>query len=67
MIVDVKCNLEDLIKKSGLRKDYIANKLGISTRQLRNYELQKNYIPMDKAIILKELLNCSLDDFYTKK
>lgn len=65
--VELKCNLEELIKKSGLRKDFIAKKLGISTRQLRNYELMVNFIPMDKAMILAELLNCSLDDFYTKK
>lgn len=65
--MELKCNLEELIKRSGLRKDYIAKKLGISTRQLRNYEKQINFIPMDKALILKELLNCSLDDFYTKK
>lgn len=63
----LKCNLERLIKESGLRKDFIADKLGISTRQLRNYETQKSYIPMDKAIILKKLLNCSLDDFYTEE
>jgi len=65
-IMNLKCNLEELIKKSGLRKDFIANKLGVSTRQIRNYELQKNFIPMDKAIMLTELLNCSLDDLYTK-
>lgn len=65
--MELECNLEELIKRSGLRKDFIAKKLGISTRQLRNYELMVNFIPMDKAIILAELLNCSLDDFYTKK
>ena len=60
------CMLEKLIKESGLRKDFIADKLEISTRQLRNYELQKNYIPMDKAFLLSELLNCKLDDLYER-
>lgn len=60
------CRLEELIKKSGYRKDFIANKLGISTRQLRNYELGKNYIPMDKAYILAELLNIKTDDLYER-
>jgi hypothetical protein len=64
--VKLHCKLEQLIIKSGLRKDFIANKLEISTRQLRNYELQKNYIPMDKAYILSELLNCKLDDLYER-
>lgn len=61
------CRLEDLIKKSGYRKDFIADKLGISTRQLRNYELNKSYIPMDKAYLLAELLGVTLDDLYEKK
>lgn len=62
----LRCRLEELIKKSGLRKDFIADKLGISTRQLRNYELSKNYIPMDKAYILAELLGVKTDDLYER-
>ena len=63
----LRCRLESLIKESGLRKDFIANKLQISTRQLRNYEIQKNYIPMDKAYILADLLNCGVEDLYERK
>lgn len=63
----LRCRLEELIKKSGLRKDFIADKLGISTRQLRYYELQKSYIPMDKAYILAELLNVKVDDLYERE
>jgi transcriptional regulator with XRE-family HTH domain len=66
MNMKLHCRLEQLIKESGLRKDFIADKLEISTRQLRNYELQKNYIPMDKAYLLAELLNCKLDDLYKR-
>jgi len=62
----LRCRLEGLIKKSGLRKDFIADKLQISTRQLRNYELQKNYIPMDKAYILADLLHCDVGDLYER-
>lgn len=60
-------HIGDLIEKSGLKKKFIADKLGISVKQLRNYETGKSLIPMDKAFILKDILNCSLDDFYTKK
>jgi hypothetical protein len=61
----LRCRLEKLIKESGLRKDFIANKLGTSTRQLRYYELQKSYIPMDKAYILKDILRLEkVDDLY---
>jgi transcriptional regulator with XRE-family HTH domain len=63
----LRCKLEELIKNSGLKKDFIANKIGISSRQLRNYELQKNYIPMDKAYLLAEILNCKLDELYERE
>ncbi|MFD6441799.1 helix-turn-helix transcriptional regulator [Peribacillus sp. NPDC060186] len=63
----MKCKIEELVKRSGLRKDYIANKLGVSTRQLRNYELQKSYPPMDKAYILAALLGVKVDDLYEKE
>ena len=62
----LRCRLEELIKKSGFRKDFIADKLQISTRQLRNYELQKSYIPMDKAYILADLLHCDVGDLYER-
>lgn len=65
--MELRCRLEALIKESGLRKDYIAGKLGISTRQLRNYELQISYIPMDKAYILSDVLKCEVDDLYERK
>lgn len=64
--MELKCRLEALIIESGLRKDYIAGKLAISTRQLRNYELQKSYIPMDKAYILSDLLKCNVEDLYER-
>ena len=63
----LRCNLEQLIKESGLRKDFIAKKLGISTKQLRNYETMKSFIPMDKAFMLAEILNCKIEDLYTKE
>lgn len=62
----IHCRIEELIKKSGLRKDYIAGILNISTRQLRNYELQISYIPMDKAYILADLLKVKVDDLYER-
>jgi transcriptional regulator with XRE-family HTH domain len=63
----MKSRIEELIKESGLRKDYIAKKLDISTRQLRNYELQLSYPPIDKAFILADLLGVKVDDLYERK
>jgi transcriptional regulator with XRE-family HTH domain len=62
----LKCKIEDLIKQKGLRKDFIADKLGISTRQLRNYETQHSYIPMDKAYILADILSVGIEDLYER-
>ncbi|WP_243299153.1 helix-turn-helix domain-containing protein [Bacillus litorisediminis] len=61
----LKSNIGELIQKSGLRKKFIAEKLGVSVKQLRNYETGHSLIPFDKAYILAYLLNCKLDDFYT--
>jgi len=63
----MRCRIEELIKERGLRKDFIANKLGISSRQLRNYELQVSYIPMDKAYILADLLGIKVDELYERE
>ncbi|MFS0776094.1 helix-turn-helix transcriptional regulator [Neobacillus sp. 3P2-tot-E-2] len=61
------CHIEELIKKSGLRKDFICKKIGTTTRQLRNYEKMELFIPMEKGLLLAELLNCKVDDFYERK
>ncbi|MDF2792067.1 MAG: hypothetical protein K0S80_5169 [Neobacillus sp.] len=61
-----RCKIEELIIKSGLRKDYISNKIGTTTRQLRKYEKFELFIPMEKGLLLAELINCKVDDFYTK-
>lgn len=64
--MDVKCNIEDLIKNSGLKKKFVAGKINVSVAQLRNYEIGHSLIPIDKAFILADLLECTVDDLYTK-
>lgn len=58
------CHIERLIKESGLRKDYIADKIDVSPRQLRKYEKFELFIPMEKGLLLAKLLNCRVDDLY---
>jgi len=67
MIMELKSNIEVLIKNSGLMKSFIAERLNVSVKQLRNYEKGKSLIPIDKAYILANLLNCKVDDLYTWK
>ncbi|WP_313798786.1 helix-turn-helix transcriptional regulator [Cytobacillus sp.] len=62
----LRCRLEELIKESGLRKDFVAEKIGCTTRQLRNYERQVTILPMDKAYILSDLLGVKVDDLYER-
>jgi len=57
----LKSNIGSLIIKSGLMKSFIADKLNVSVKQLRNYETGKSFIPIDKAFVLAELLNCKID------
>lgn len=61
-----KCNIDELIIESGLRKDYIAKKIGTTTRQLRKYEKFELFIPMEKGLLLAELLEKKVDDFYER-
>jgi transcriptional regulator with XRE-family HTH domain len=62
----LKSKIEKLIKDSGLKKAFIAEKLDISVKQLRNYETGHSLIPMDKGYILAELLGVKVDDLYER-
>lgn len=62
----MKSNIEDLIKNSGLKKKFIAEKIGVSVAQLRNYETGHSYIPIDKAFLLADLLGVKVDDLYER-
>ncbi len=62
-----KCKIEELINKSGYRKDFIAHNIGTTTRQLRKYEKFELFIPMEKALLLAKLLKCKVDDLYEEE
>lgn len=64
--MQLKSNIEDLIKHSGLRKGYIAGKLEVSTKQLRNYETGHSLIPIDKGYVLADLLGVGIQDLYSR-
>ncbi len=65
MGIELKCNIEGLIKNSGLQKKFIAEKINVSVAQLRNYETGHSLIPIDKGFVLAALLKCKVDDLYT--
>ena len=45
------CRIEELIKGSGYKKAFIAGELGISVRQLREYEKMESLLPKAKCHI----------------
>jgi transcriptional regulator with XRE-family HTH domain len=55
------------IDKSGYKRSFIADKLGVTVKQLRNYETGHSYIPMDKAYLLADLLQVKVDDLYERE
>jgi DNA-binding XRE family transcriptional regulator len=60
----MRSRIEELVRESGLKKSYIAEKLEVSVKQFRNYETGHSLIPIDKAFALAKLLGCKVDDLY---
>lgn len=62
-----KNNIDHYIKESGMSRKFIANKLGISVNQLLAWRKGDVLPPVDKAMLLAELLNCSVYDLFQKE
>lgn len=62
----IKSRIKKLIENSGYKRSFIADKLGVSVKQLGNYISGHSFIPMDKAYELSDLLKCSVDDLYER-
>jgi transcriptional regulator with XRE-family HTH domain len=62
----LRSRIGELIESSGLKKSFIADKLKISVKQLRNYETGHSLIPIDKAYQLADLLEVKLDELYER-
>jgi len=59
--------LGDIIKEKGLKKGYIAQKLGISTQTLQRYIEGINYPSAEIAHKLSKLLGYSIEDIFFAK
>jgi transcriptional regulator with XRE-family HTH domain len=62
----MRCKIGELIESKGMKKKYIAKKIGITPTQLSNWLALKSYPPLDKAYLLADLLNCKVDDLYER-
>ena len=56
-----------LIRVSKYKREYIQNELGVSANTLSNWCTGKTYPTMDKAYILADLLECSVEELYERK
>lgn len=60
----IKSRIGELLRVSKYKREYIQKELGITANTLSNWCTGKTYPTMDKAIILSQLLECSLEDLY---
>ncbi|TFJ91833.1 helix-turn-helix domain-containing protein [Lentibacillus salicampi] len=58
--------INEQIKKSGLKKKYIADKLNVNKDTLSNWIAGRSMIPLDRAVHLAEILNCDIKDLYER-
>ncbi|MDQ0254942.1 transcriptional regulator with XRE-family HTH domain [Evansella vedderi] len=58
------CHLDKLIKESGLRPGFIAEKMEVSTQQLSNWRHGRSFPSTPKLYKLAYLLGCTANDMY---
>lgn len=63
----MELRINEMINKSGLKKKYVADQLGINPVTLSNYIYGKRKIPLETAVELADLLQCEITDLYIKK
>jgi len=63
----MRLKIDDLIKTSGLKHKYIAEKIGISTRTLYKWRKNESFPRLDQAVKLAVILKCKVDDLFELK
>ncbi len=63
----MKLRVDDLIKKSGYKKQYVAAKMGVNKDTITNWSKNKSMIRLDQAVKLSKILNCKLEDLYEEE
>ncbi|KML27765.1 helix-turn-helix transcriptional regulator [Priestia megaterium] len=61
-----KNHIDVYIKKSGRYKRFLAKQLGISENQLLAWRKGESFPPVDKAMLLAELLDCTVYDLFER-
>jgi putative transcriptional regulator len=63
----MQSRIGEWIEKRGYKKKFIAEQLGISQRQMSKWINGESYPTVPKLFRLAEILNCKVDDLYTRK
>ena len=63
----MKCNIGKLIDDRGLKRKWVAEKVGVSDKQISNWVTGRSYPTAEKLFTLADLLGVKVDDLYTKK
>ncbi|MEC5422411.1 helix-turn-helix transcriptional regulator [Virgibacillus sp. C22-A2] len=59
--------VDDLIKNSGLKKSYVAEKIGVNRDTITNWCKNETMPKLDKAVELAELLGVDVNDLFEHK
>ena len=59
--------IDELIESSGLKLEFIAKKIGVSSRTLYSWRKGKTFPRLDKAVELADLLNVDITELYKRK
>lgn len=61
----VVSNMEEIIRRKGIKKKHIANYINISATQFSGWLSMKTYPPADKLFLIAHVLDCKVDDLYS--
>jgi len=59
-----RCLLRPLLKRAGINQTELAKRTGISREMIVKYIAGKAPMPMDKAYVISQTLNCEMKDLY---
>lgn len=59
-----RCLLRDLLYKSGISQQELADLLDVTIQQINKYVLDKQKMSITVAKNVSHILNCTIDDLY---
>lgn len=64
MRIYMRLLIDELIEEKGLKHEYVAKKLNITSRTLYKWRKGETIPRLDKAVELSKILNCDIKDLY---